>query len=749
MLRAFVPLCEYIPNYRAPVRGLRGEPSRLLLFPAKPGYSVGSMIWEKKEIDTLLVKNIAAKYGCDLLTASVLARRGITDGEAVRYFLEDDLRHLRNPFELPGMEEAVERILHAKEEGEKVLVFGDSDVDGITGTALLAGALSSMGLDTQWRIPDADEQYGLSMEAVEEFAAADGTLIITVDCGISRLAEIKRAGELSVDVIVTDHHEPQDELPQALAIINAKLKDSPYPFRELCGCGVAFKLAGALRFALKSELYGQPLCLLNVRPVNDAWIVEVAKMRNLAVTGVLRETIVPGMVSIGNTRLPAFLEGQQILVWDGALVNRTLAKLFGSAAQINTLDISRQVGEEIPLASGKSLLAIKELSKIAKYSEKEFTELDVFVNLFRSYVFGREKEDEGAARDLQLAALGTIADIMPLEDENRIIVKQGLKSIAAKPAPGIFELLYKLELAGRHFDAKDIAWRVSPAINAARRMGSPMTAASLFFEEDPQKRVELAARLVSFNEARKALEEDVWAAAEPLAYKTFGEYGEKLSIVYGEHINKGVTGLMAQRMARRFNVPSIAVSFIDETCTGSLRSARGVNVCALLEQAADLFADYGGHFAAGGFSMEKTNWQAFLDRLKNIAGGVEFAEEGEQPLQIDAELPLDYLSADIFRLVDRFEPYGKDNAPLVFMARRLVIREINFIGKPEAKHLKLVLDAGKSKWPALYWNAAEKAANKEFAVDSRVDAVFNLARDYFKGNEVLQMVITDLRLSDA
>ena len=376
----------------------------------KSAYRVvlNQMKWEKKEISGEQVKEISAKYGCDLLTASILVRRGFCTGDSIRYFLEDDLVSLRNPFALDGMEDAVERILAAKEEGEKVLVFGDGDVDGITGTALLAGFLESIGMDTAWRIPTGDESYGLSLEAVEEFAAKDGTLIITVDCGISRFGEIKRANELSVDVIVTDHHEPQDELPQALVIINPKLKDSNYPFRDLSGCGVAFKLVCALRYALRSELYGQQMCLLNTRPVNDAWIIEIAKMRNLMVIETLTETIVPGMVSIGDTRLPAFLEGQQILVWDAALQKQTFVKLFGRGVEVGMLDIAPQISKEIPQTAGLSLLRIKELSKIAKYSDRELGEIDVFVNLFSSYARLREKnaqDTEGESADLQLAAL--------------------------------------------------------------------------------------------------------------------------------------------------------------------------------------------------------------------------------------------------------------------------------------------------------------------------------------------------------
>jgi len=709
------------------------------------------MKWEKKEISGEQVKEISAKYGCDLLTASILARRGFCTGDSIRYFLEDDLVSLRNPFALDGMEDAVERILAAKEEGEKVLVFGDSDVDGITGTALLAGYLESIGMDVTWRIPTGDESYGLSLEAVEEFAAKDGTLIITVDCGISRFGEIKRAGELSVDVIVTDHHEPQDELPEALVIINPKLRDSTYPFRDLSGCGVAFKLVSALRFALKSELYGQQVCLLNTRPVNEAWMIEIAKIRNLMVVDTLVESIVPGMIQISGTRLPSFLEGQQILVWDAALQKQTFAKLFGKGVEVGMLDIAAQISKEIPQTAGLSLLRIKELSKIAKYSDKELSELDVFINLFTSYARLREKnaaDSEAESSDLQLAALGTIADIMPLLDENRIIVRRGLESLGKKPRQGLLQLLYKLELAGRHFDTKDISWKLCPAINAARRMGSAETAAALFFEKDPIKREKLAGELTAMNESRRTLEEETWVIVEPIAYKSLSEYEEKLAVVFSEKINKGVTGLMAQRLSRYYNVPAMAISIGDDICTGSVRSARGYNICALLEHCSDLFIDSGGHKAAGGFSMVMQNWEKFLDRLKTVPQIIEFEEKAdEEIIQIDAELPHDYLSPDILKLIDRFEPYGKENEQLNFLTKKITIKDINLIGKPETKHVKMTLDAGKYKWPALYWQNAERVLNGEFGVKDKVDIVFNISRDYFKGNETPQMMILDLKKS--
>ena len=713
------------------------------------------MKWEKKELPPKLVKDLAARFGCDMLCASILARRSISRAEEICFFLEDDLRFLHNPFELPGMEDAVDRILAAKEEGEKILIFGDRDVDGVSATALVSGYLSSLGMDISWRVPVGDEPYGLSRSAVEEFAASLGTLIITVDCGISNLDEIRLANELGIDVIVTDHHNPQEEIPEALAIINPKLENSKYPFRDLAGCGVAYKLVSALRFAVKSGFYDQSFCLLNVRPANDAWIIEIAKLRNLATVAVIAEIIATdpqsgrSVLSIANTRLPAFLEGQQILAWDAPQQKRSLTKLFGSGVEINMLDIAPEIGKEIPAAAGKSLLRILELSRIAKYTEKDTGELDVFVSLFSSFVRKRGKLfDADDSADLQLACLGTIADIMPLKDENRIIVKQGLKSLMENPRPGLSDMLFKLDLAGRRINTSEVSWQLSPTINSAGRMGNPATAASLFLEKDPHIRDKLANELIAMNEERKKLGTEIWAQIEPQAEESLKNFGGNLAVVYGETIPRGVTGIMANRMMNRFKVPSLAMSAGEKLITGSLRSTRGYDLKFLLEPLADLFEDWGGHDYAAGFSMGKSNWPLFLERLKTGAGNIELDEiRDEEILNIDAELPLNYMSPEILNVVDRFEPYGEGNDPLIFMARKVRIEAINLMGKSEAKHVKLTLDTGKHKWPAIYWQAAEKV-KRDFDLEDRVDLCFRINRNWFNGNETPQLIISDLKRSE-
>jgi single-stranded-DNA-specific exonuclease len=706
------------------------------------------MNWQKKDVPPELVRSLAEKYGCDILAASILARRGLTDGETVRFFLEDDPRHLRNPFLLPAMEDAVDRLLAAKEEGERILVFGDRDVDGITSTALVAGYLAEIGCDVRWRVPMGDDAYGLTLQAVEEFAADYGSLIVTVDCGVSNLAEIDRAAELGVDVVVLDHHNPQAELPRAHALVNPKLADSRYPWRDLAGCGVAYKLVSALRFALGCELYGQTVCLLDARPVNDAYVVEAVKLRNLVAVDRLSETVVPGVVSIERTRLVPFLQGWPIFAWDAPLQKRVLAKVFGSAVEIGLTDAAPEIGKAIPAVAGASLLRVKELSKLARYADAEPGEMDVFVNLFTAFAQKQGRPLNSAEPgDLQLAALGTLADLMPLRDENRILVRSGLQAMLAKPRPGLSDLLFKLSLAGRRFGPSELAWQVCPAINASGRMGSPDAAVRLLLEADAAARDKLADAVVRMNEDRKKLGADIWTIVEPMAEASRASYDGKLAVAFGPEIHRGVTGIMANRLVGRFKLPAMVVATNPAgTFTGSMRSTRGFDVRGLLEPCADLFIDWGGHDYAAGFSLVPDNWPRFLERLALAAAAMELADgEAEDLVEIDAELPPAYMTPDILKLVDRFEPYGEANDALTFLAKNVRINQLDLMGKPEPKHVRLTLDCGKHAWPAVYWQAAERVGKREFAVNDRVDIVFKVGRNWFGGAETPQLVVIDLR----
>lgn len=706
------------------------------------------MRWNKRDVSPRAVRELAERFGLDLLSASVLARRGVQTPEDALFFLEDDTRFLRNPFLFNAMEDAVDRILLAADEEEKVLVFGDRDADGVTATTLMMEALSALGLDVRYRLPNEDEKYGLSPVAIDEFAADYGSLIVTVDCGISNHAEVDYAATKGIDVIILDHHMLQaHEAPAALAVINPKLDDSGYPFRDLSGCGVAYKLAWALRFA-RSGLYKQDVALLNVRPVTDAYVVEAIRLSNLVETGRISETIVPGMVELERTRLVPFLKDRQIFVWDGDVQKRLLAKALGKSAEVNFYDMRPDVGRVIPQTAGASLLRLTEISKVGRYAGKAPDELDVFASLFVS--FALRKAGCGGELDtdaLQLVALSTIADLMPLRDENRILVRQGLAVLNRKPRKGLAELVARQNLTGKRIGSNDAAWQLTPVINAAGRMGKPDVAVRMLLSDDAAERGAQADALLALNQDRRRMGAECWDAVFPAAREAAQAAGGKYVIVGRPDIFRGITGIVASRLADTFKAPAIAGTFMpDGTAVASVRSARGFKVKGLLEYCAALFIDYGGHDAAAGFSLPTEKWPEFERMAAEYLSTIDLAEV-EEIIDIDAELPHEYLAPALAQLVERFEPYGEGNPPLVFMARNVPILQVDIVGKQEKSHLKLLLDFGTHRWPALWWNAAERL-NRDFVDSDHLDLTFKLQRNYWNGQETPQLVIVDAKKTE-
>ena len=693
------------------------------------------------------------RYGIDALTASVLIRRGIIKGSDILFFLEDDLRFQHNPFLLAAMEDAVDRILNARDEGEKVLIFGDRDVDGISSTTVLYDCLKSMGIDVSCRLPAGDDTYGLSFSAVDQFAAEKGTLIITVDCGISNNAEIAHAAEKCIDVIVVDHHNPPEALPEPAVIINPKLSDSGYPFADISGCAVVYKLVSALRFS-KTELYKQDICLMNVQPMNDAYKIECLKLRNLVEKAHLEETIIPGSTDISQTRIAPFLNGQQIFVWDADVIKKQLSRIFGNGVEFNMLDMRPEIAKQIPSADGKSLLAIKDMSRIARYNDKPATEMEGFYNIFVSFIQKKTAQSfpadiKAEEKDMQLVMLAAIADIMPLKDENRIFIRRGLASInAGTIRPGLSELLSRLGLLGKRITSTSVSWEVTPALNAAGRLGHPELALQMFISEDPHERDALAEKIISLNTERKQIMADAAVIAEPIARQSIEEYGGNLCIVVDERINRGITGILASRLVQMFSVPAMTVTFVDdETAVGSMRSCRGFDITSFLDQFGDLFLNHGGHNYAGGFSFKKTRLNEFLERTSQLASAIELEKADEETADIDAELPAQYMQPSLLSIVDRFEPFGAGNAPLVFMSKSLKVSDVQILGKTERQHLKIIFDCGKIKWPAMFWDGADRL-HRDFEKGDSLDVLYHITRNTFNGMETPQMTLSDLKKSE-
>ena len=250
------------------------------------------MEWSKATVDSAEVRRISRRFRLDVLASTILARRGIGDPRSVLYLLEEDEQYLHNPFALPGMAAAVQRIIDAVTESETIVVFGDRDVDGVTSTALMIDTLQAMGAAASWRLPEGDDPYGITGALIDELAAAGVGLLITVDCGVTACAEIAAARQRGIDVVVVDHHEPSSEVPDAL-VVDPKLSGSAYPFVDLSACGVVWKLAWALRFA-RTGLFGETVCLLNARPLQDSIVIEAVRLTNLVPAGKLFETVNPG-----------------------------------------------------------------------------------------------------------------------------------------------------------------------------------------------------------------------------------------------------------------------------------------------------------------------------------------------------------------------------------------------------------------------------------------------------------------------
>ena len=271
------------------------------------------MKWDKAPIDSDEVRKVSRLYGTDLLVSTILIRRNIRDSEGILFFLEDDLRFLHNPFLFVEMEEAIDRINAAIEGGERIFVYGDRDVDGITSTALLVKTLEELGADVIWGVPLGDDSYGLSIESVDKALSSEVKLIITVDCGISNLKEIQYAREKGADTIVVDHHNPHNDLPHAAALLNPKIEDSGYPFKDLSACALVAKLVWALNFS-GTPLYGRTVDVLNIRPLNEAFVLEAVKLENLVEVDRISEKIIPGMIPFERSRLAAFLDGNETYV---------------------------------------------------------------------------------------------------------------------------------------------------------------------------------------------------------------------------------------------------------------------------------------------------------------------------------------------------------------------------------------------------------------------------------------------------
>ena len=563
--------------------------------------------WTTAETDAVAAQALADELGVPLVLARLLVARGLTDAEQAVGFLygKEDMFH--DPFMLDGMRPAVERINRALKDGERLLVYGDYDADGVCSTALMSKLMAHLGANSSYYIPHRQhEGYGLNTGAIDQAAERGVKLIVTVDNGISAVEQIGYARERGIDVIVTDHHEPPELLPEAYALINPKKPDCTYPFKELAGVGVAWKLAHAL---------------------------------------------------LG--------------------------------------DLPRQW--------------------------------------------------------LELAAVGTIADLMPLQGENRLLVKLGLEQIRSAASPGIRALLDVADIDPRQTSAGHVGFSLAPRINASGRLERADTAVACLVSDDAEQAAEHAGELDRLNRERQQLVDEIAEQAIGQAEKLrAADMLEKVLVLSAEHWNVGVVGIVASKLVERYYRPTLILCVDPDTgkAKGSARSIPGFDLYGALSSCAELLDHYGGHKAAAGMTLSRELLPELHRALNDYADTVLTAEQLQPKLRADLELKLDDISPEMIGQLELLAPFGMHNPSPRFIVSGLHIKDMRLMGK-EKQHVKLQLaepNSGETTLEAVGFG--KSAWCGQLSATATVDVFGEASINEWNGQRRAQLIVQDLRVPD-
>ncbi|NTW13905.1 MAG: single-stranded-DNA-specific exonuclease RecJ [Candidatus Moranbacteria bacterium] len=545
----------------------------------------------------------------DDVIGELLRLRGVdTDEDRKRFLSPDYDRDLHDPFLFSSMSTVMDRLRKAKDSGEHVGLFGDFDADGITSSILMSEGLAKLGIPFSVYLPDKHtEGHGLSMKAVKTFASEGVKLVITVDCGMMNHEEIAEAGRLGMETIVVDHHHAPETLPDALAFINPKIPGEPYPFKELCGAGVAFKVLQAV---------------------------------------------------------------------------------------------------------------------------------------YKTYF---PKETDQLKWLLDVVAVGTVADVMPLIDENRIIVAYGLIVLSKTRRPGFREMFATGRLPireGKAPTARDISFHVAPRLNAASRMAHAQAAHDLLAAVDADRARELADILETHNVERQKVSADIAALARVIALE---RSDKNLVFAVHEDFHFGVVGLVAGKIANEFGKPTILLSKGETESKGSLRSVPGLNIIEVVEACADLLDRYGGHAQAAGLTLKNENLVALEERMDRLVAERLGTAVMEPELAYDLRLPTAHLSLDFARTIGRMAPFGEGNPEPVFLGENLVVSDSRPVGKT-GTHLKLLLAAEDGReYDAIGFSLADRIP--DLVRGERIDVLFQLDENEWNGRVNIQLKLVDMRRS--
>ncbi len=579
-------------------------------------------LFNSRELDAdSSVKTVSDSLGLEMLTSKILKIRGYDTVEKAETFLKKRSEMLHDPFIMKDMEKGAKRILDAAENGEKTVIYGDYDVDGVTSVSILCLYLRELGADVSYYIPSrTGEGYGVSIAAVDKICGEGAELIVTVDTGITANAEAEYIRERGCELVITDHHECHGEIPNAFAVINPHRPDCEYPFKELAGVGVVFKL----------------LCAME-------------KLRR---------------------------------------------------PEDSLADCVRSIAE--------------------KYAD--------------------------------LVAVGTIADVMPVTDENRLIVSLGLSIMEKSPNMAVSELLAASDGSSKYKAKKKITsgvigFTVAPRINAAGRIKNASVAVEMFLSKDREETARYAAMLCEINRERQAEENRI---AESAYEKIEREHDfEKCPVIVldDDHWHHGVIGIVASRITEKYKRPSILISFegSDSLGKGSGRSVKGMNLVDALRYSSDLLVKFGGHELAAGLTVTRENLPLFKEKINEYARKCFDGESPDTCVTADLEVDSFEIGMEAARELEYFEPFGVSNAVPVFLMRGVEVVSASNVGA--GKHEKLTLSKDGVVFPAMYFR--HNVAETDIFDGDTVDILFNIDINSFQGKESLQLIIKDMTLSGA
>lgn len=653
------------------------------------------MKFVKKRVDIEFVKKWAKK-GFNPILLTILNRRGINTEEQLLEFIFTFFESIKSPFLFTQIIKAFERLKKALITKEKIIIFGDRDVDGTTSTAILFDYLKNLGFDVLWQVPVNEEPYGLFYESFKDWNKYNISLCITVDCGISNKQEVKQLRDMGIDTIIIDHHEPLMELPDAYAIINPKCEDFS-DFKGLAGSGVTFLFIFGYLF-FNSKFYNKKIGLLYKK--NSNYQVDVFLNLIHIYSFVVKNVKEFDLSTFDKIFIYEKNDNEEFLKF----IDLPLCEIVFNNRLLSNFDIS-----------------IK--AKLALFY-KIYKEIEELEDIKRKY--------------LPLVMLGTIADMMPLTGVNRILTKLGIFYFKEVPTENFIKLLDHLKIDLSTIDSKDISWIICPLLNSPGRMGDARKTVNFFLNNETDKIIK---EMILINNDRKKKGEEAYQEFLKELEENMNYYENSLACFCSDEIDKGITGITAMRIAKYTNTPAIVVAKEGDYYSGSIRGNGRHDLVKFLEKGKNLFIQYGGHKNAAGFRFSCDKLEEFkLFLKKNISFLKE--ENNEKYISIDAEIPVSYLDLSLFKILNLLEPFGEGNEMPVFFTQGIKINSYVNVGS-NGEHLKLYFCTKKGQIIGIFWNKA-KWFEEIQKNSSYYNIIYKLEINKFNENFFPQLILLNM-----